>query len=241
MSQLTAAPLTAAAPVHTVAEARAVSKVYGRGEGAVRALDAVDVTIEAGALTAVMGPSGSGKSTLMHVLAGLDEVDSGEVVLAGVELAGLSERQRTLLRRDRVGFVFQSFNLVPALTAEENILLPLLLAGRRPDGEWMGHLVDVLGLGERLLHRPSQLSGGQQQRVAVARALVTRPEIVFADEPTGNLDSQHGQALLEFLRRAVDELGQSVVMVTHDPTAASYAHRVLRLVDGRVADDRRGA
>jgi putative ABC transport system ATP-binding protein len=240
MSQLTAAPLTAAAPVHTVAEARAVSKVYGNGEGAVRALDAVDVRIEAGALTAVMGPSGSGKSTLMHVLAGLDEVDSGEVLLAGVELTGLSERRRTLLRRDRVGFVFQSFNLVPALTAEENILLPLLLAGRRPEREWMAHLVDVLGLGERLQHRPSQLSGGQQQRVAVARALVTRPEIVFADEPTGNLDSHHGQALLEFLRQAVEELGQSVVMVTHDPIAASYAHRVLHLVDGRVADDRRG-
>jgi putative ABC transport system ATP-binding protein len=240
MSQLAAAPLTAAAPARTVAEARAVTKVYGHGEGAVRALDAVDVRIEAGALTAVMGPSGSGKSTLMHVLAGLDEVDSGEVLLAGVELTGLSERRRTLLRRDRVGFVFQSFNLVPALTAEENILLPLLLAGRRPDREWMAHLVSVLGLGERLQHRPSQLSGGQQQRVAVARALVTRPEIVFADEPTGNLDSHHGQALLEFLRRAVDELGQSVVMVTHDPTAASYAHRVLRLVDGRVADDRRG-
>jgi putative ABC transport system ATP-binding protein len=240
MSQLTAAPLTAAAPVRTIAEARAVTKVYGRGEGAVRALDAVDVTIEAGALTAVMGPSGSGKSTLMHVLAGLDEVDSGEVVLAGVELTELSERQRTLLRRDRVGFVFQSFNLVPALTAEENILLPLLLAGRRPDPEWLDHLVDVLGLGERLTHRPSQLSGGQQQRVAVARALVTRPEIVFADEPTGNLDSRHGQALLEFLRQAVEELDQSVVMVTHDPTAASYAHRVLHLVDGRVADARRG-
>ena len=240
MSQLTAAPLTAAAPVRTVAEARGVTKVYGRGESAVRALDGVDVRIEAGALTAVMGPSGSGKSTLMHVLAGLDEVDAGEVVLAGVVLSGLSERQRTLLRRDRVGFVFQSFNLVPALTAEENIMLPLLLAGRRPEAEWMAHLVEVLGLEDRLRHRPSQLSGGQQQRVAVARALVTRPEIVFADEPTGNLDSHHGQALLGFLRQAVEELGQSVVMVTHDPTAASYAHRVLHLVDGRVAHDRRG-
>jgi putative ABC transport system ATP-binding protein len=240
MTQLTAAPLTATAPVRTVAEARSVTKIYGRGEGAVRALDAVDVSIEAGVLTAVMGPSGSGKSTLMHVLAGLDEFDSGEVVLAGVELSGLSERRRTLLRRDRVGFVFQGFNLVPALTAEENILLPLLLAGRRPDAAWLAHLVEVLGLQERLRHRPSQLSGGQQQRVAVARALVTRPEIVFADEPTGNLDSHHGQALLAFLRGAVEELGQSVVMVTHDPTAASYAHRVLHLVDGRVADDRRG-
>jgi putative ABC transport system ATP-binding protein len=240
MTQLTAAPLTATAPVRTVAEARSVTKIYGRGEGAVRALDAVDVSIEAGVLTAVMGPSGSGKSTLMHVLAGLDEFDSGEVVLAGVELSGLSERRRTLLRRDRVGFVFQGFNLVPALTAEENILLPLLLAGRRPDAAWLAHLVEVLGLQERLRHRPSQLSGGQQQRVAAARALVTRPEIVFADEPTGNLDSRHGQALLAFLRGAVEELGQSVVMVTHDPTAASYAHRVLHLVDGRVADDRRG-
>ena len=233
MSQTTLSPAATAAPV---AEARAVVKTYGEGPGAVRALDGVDLALPPGRFTAIMGPSGSGKSTLMHVLAGLDTADGGEVLLGGTDLTQLSERERTLLRRDRIGFVFQSFNLVPALDATENITLPLLLAGRRPDPAWMAELVEVLGLGDRLHHRPHELSGGQQQRVAVARALVTRPAVVFADEPTGNLDSRHGQALLAFLRRAADELGQTVVMVTHDPTAAAYAHQVVFLADGRVVD-----
>jgi putative ABC transport system ATP-binding protein len=218
------------------AQARDLVKVYGRGEAAVRALDGADLDIAAGAFTAIMGPSGSGKSTLMHALAGLDTLDSGRVLLGGTDLGGLSERQRTLLRRDRIGFVFQSFNLVPALTAAENIALPLTLAGRKADADWMRRLVDVLGLRDRLDHKPNELSGGQQQRVAVARALIARPEIVFADEPTGNLDSRHGQALLAFLRTAAHDLGQTIVMVTHDPTAAAYADRVVFLVDGRVVD-----
>jgi putative ABC transport system ATP-binding protein len=183
-----------------------------------------------------MGPSGSGKSTLMHALAGLDTVDSGQVQLGGTDLTELTERQRTLLRRDRIGFVFQSFNLVPALSAAENIALPLTLAGKKPDPDWLQRLVQVLGLQDRLEHKPNELSGGQQQRVAVARALIARPEIVFADEPTGNLDSRHGQALLAFLRTAAHDLGQTIVMVTHDPTAAAYADRVVFLVDGRVVD-----
>jgi putative ABC transport system ATP-binding protein len=219
------------------AQARGVVKVYGHGDAAVRALDGADVDILAGQLTAVMGPSGSGKSTLMHALAGLDSIDSGRISLGGTDLAELSERQLTLLRRDRIGFVFQSFNLVPALTAAENIALPLTLAGRTPDAEWLRQLVTTLGLADRLGHRPSELSGGQQQRVAVARALVSRPEIVFADEPTGNLDTRHGQALLQFLRDAARDLGQTIVMVTHDPTAAAYADRVVFLTDGRVIDE----
>lgn len=227
-----AAPSPAPAAV-----ARGVVKVYGHGTTEVRALDGTDLTIAAGRLTAVMGPSGSGKSTLMHAMAGLDTVDAGSVRLGGTEITTLSEKQRTLLRRERLGFVFQSFNLVPSLTAEENIALPLRLAGRRPDAAWLTELVETLGLADRLTHRPSELSGGQQQRVAVARALVTRPEIVFADEPTGNLDSRHGQALLTFLQRAARDLGQTVVMVTHDPTAASFADRVVFLADGRVAGD----
>lgn len=216
---------------------RGLVKVYGRGAAAVRALDGADVTIPAGRLTAVMGPSGSGKSTLMHAMAGLDRVDAGSVRLGDTELTGLSEKQRTLLRRDRLGFVFQSFNLVPSLTAEENVLLPLRLAGRPTDAAWFAELVETLGIRDRLTHRPSELSGGQQQRVAVARALVTRPDVVFADEPTGNLDSRHSEALLEFLRRAARDLGQTVVMVTHDPTAAAYADRVVLLADGRVAGE----
>jgi putative ABC transport system ATP-binding protein len=184
-----------------------------------------------------MGPSGSGKSTLMHVLAGLDHIDSGAVHLAETDVTSLSEKDRTLLRRTRIGFVFQAFNLVPALTAEENIALPLTLAGQRPDTDWMSHLVEVLGLRDRLSHRPGELSGGQQQRVAAARALITRPEVVFADEPTGNLDSRHGHALLEFLREAAHALGQTIVMVTHDPTAAAYADRVIFLADGRIVDE----
>ncbi len=222
-------------PPGAAAVARGVVKVYGRGATEVRALDGADLTVPAGQLTAIMGPSGSGKSTLMHAMAGLDGIDEGSIRLGETEITTLSEKQRTLLRRRRLGFIFQSFNLVPSLTAEENIALPLRLAGRTPDRAWLAELVATLGLADRLSHRPSELSGGQQQRVAVARALVTRPEIVFADEPTGNLDSRHGQALLTALQRAVADLGQTVVMVTHDPTAASYAHGVVFLADGRVA------
>jgi putative ABC transport system ATP-binding protein len=220
-----------------IAEVRDVSKVYGRGDAAVRALDGATLDILDGQFTAIMGPSGSGKSTLMHCLAGLDTIDAGQVVLAGTDIATLSERDRTLLRRQRIGFVFQSFNLVPSLSAEENITLPLMLAGRRPDPTWFRQLVELLGLGQRLRHRPSQLSGGQQQRVAAARALIAQPDIVFADEPTGNLDSKHGHALLGFLQHATRELGQTIVMVTHDPAAAAYADRVVFLADGRVVDE----
>jgi putative ABC transport system ATP-binding protein len=227
-------PTTGAAPA---ASAKDVTKMYGRGDAAVRALDGLSVDVAAGSFTAVMGPSGSGKSTLMHALAGLDTVDSGEVRLAGQDLTAMSEKQRTRLRRDRVGFVFQAFNLVPALTAAENIALPVHLAGRTVDREWFDELVATLGLGDRLGHTPAQLSGGQQQRVAVARALVTRPAVVFADEPTGNLDSRSGAQLLGFLADAVRTTGQTVVMVTHDPVAASYADRVVLLADGRVVDE----
>jgi putative ABC transport system ATP-binding protein len=227
-------PLTARDAAATAAD---VVKMYGRGETAVRALDGASLAVERGRFTAVMGPSGSGKSTLMHVLAGLDSIDGGQVRLGETDLSKLSERERTLLRRDRIGFVFQSFNLVPALTAAENITLPLALAGRRADQAWIDELVATLGLADRLRHRPSELSGGQQQRVAVARALVTRPEIVFADEPTGNLDSRAGTALLEFLQHATRDLGQTIVMVTHDATAAAYADRAAFLADGRVVDE----
>ncbi|NPC44389.1 ABC transporter ATP-binding protein [Nocardioides sp. zg-1230] len=228
----------AAAPTASVAvRARGLVKTYGTGPAAVKALDGADLDIRTGTFTAIMGPSGSGKSTLMHALAGLDVLDAGQVLIGDTDLTALGERQRTLLRRDRFGFVFQSFNLLPALTAQENITLPLDLAGRRADPNWMARLVDTLGLRERLHHRPSELSGGQQQRVAVARALVTRPEIVFADEPTGNLDTRHGQALLRFLRDACDDLGQTIVMVTHDPLAAAHADRVVLLTDGRVIEE----
>jgi putative ABC transport system ATP-binding protein len=212
------------------------TKVYGSGEAAVRALDGVTVSFARGALTAVMGPSGSGKSTLMHCVAGLDTLSSGHAYLGDTDLGGLNDAQLTRLRRRRVGFVFQSFNLVPTLTAAENITLPMALAGVRPDQEWLDRVVGAVGISDRLSHRPAQLSGGQQQRVAVARALASRPEIVFADEPTGNLDSQAGTALLRFLRRAVDEWGQSIVMVTHDPVAAGFADAVVRLADGRIAE-----
>ena len=221
-----------------LAAARVVDghKVYGSGETEVRALDGVTVDFDEGRFTAIMGPSGSGKSTLMHCAAGLDNLTSGRTYIGDVELGSLSENDLTLLRRDRVGFVFQFFNLLPTLTASENLRLPLDLAGRRPDEEWVSRVIDAIGIGDRLTHRPDELSGGQQQRVAVARALVSKPEIVFADEPTGNLDSQTGGEVLDFLRRAVDELGQTVVMVTHEAGAAARADRVLFLADGRIVE-----
>lgn len=221
---------------HNVIMAEGLVKTYGRGATMVHALDHASLSIAAGRFTAIMGPSGSGKSTIMHAIAGLDTVDAGSIRLAGVEITTLTERQRTIMRRERVGFVFQSFNLVPALTAAENIALPLTLAGRRAPKSWIDELAGTLGIRDRLGHRPNQLSGGQQQRVAVARALVARPEVVFADEPTGSLDSSASQALLSFLRHAARELGQTIVMVTHDPAAASYADRVEFLADGRVLD-----
>jgi putative ABC transport system ATP-binding protein len=220
-----------------VAEAVDLEKVYGSGEATVKALDGVSVRFERSRLTAIMGPSGSGKSTLMHCMAALDAPSSGRVVIDGVEVNGLKDRALTKLRRDRLGFVFQSFNLVPTLTARENITLPIDIAGSTLDREWFDTVIDTVGLRDRLGHRPSQLSGGQQQRVACARALVSRPAIIFADEPTGNLDSRSGAEILGFLRRSVDEFGQSIVMVTHDPHAASYADRVLFLADGRIAGE----
>jgi putative ABC transport system ATP-binding protein len=221
---------------HVAARAVGITKTYGRGPGAVTALNHVSVEFEQGRYTAIMGPSGSGKSTLLYCLAGLDVVDEGSVHLAGTDLTGLGDRQLTRLRRDRVGFIFQSFNLLPTLSAADNIRLPLALAGRRPDRAWLDRLVDAVGLRDRLGHRPAELSGGQQQRVAAARALAGQPAIVFADEPTGNLDSHARGDLLGFLRRCVDELGQTIVMVTHDPIAASYADRALFLADGRIVD-----
>ena len=220
----------------TAARACAVTKVYGHGPAAVTALDAVSLDIPAGSFIAVMGPSGSGKSTLMHCMAGLDAVTSGQIWIGGTELSPLRERQLTRLRRDRIGFVFQAYNLLPVLTAAENITLPLDIAGRAADPQWLATVTGTVGLDDRLRHRPSELSGGQQQRVAIARALASRPEIVFADEPTGNLDSRAGAEVLGLLRRSVREFGQTVVMVTHDPVAASYADRVVFLADGRIAD-----
>lgn len=222
-----------------VLRAERLTKTYGRGEASVLALNDVSISFEAKRMTAIMGPSGSGKSTLMHCLAGLDSVTSGRVVLGDQELSAMSDRELTLLRRERLGFVFQAFNLLPAFTAEQNILLPLELAGRKPDREWLRTLVSTLGIHDRLRHRPSELSGGQQQRVAIARALVSRPDVVFCDEPTGSLDSRSGQEVLEFLRRSVDGLGQSVLMVTHDPKAAAYADRVIFLADGKVVGEDR--
>ena len=216
-------------------------KEYGSGASRVRALDGVDVTFAAGEFTAIMGPSGSGKSTLMHLLAGLDTATSGTVLLGDTDLTRLTDRQLTLLRRSRVGFVFQAFNLLPMLTAQQNITLPLKLAGRRPDAAWLTQVVTTLGLLDRLDHRPSELSGGQQQRVAMARALMTRPDVLFADEPTGALDSRTSTEMLTFLRRSVREFGQTVVMVTHDPVAAATADRVVLLADGRLAGELRDA
>jgi len=214
-----------------------LTKVYGQGDTRVVALDDVSIDLAAGEFTAIMGPSGSGKSTLMHCAAALDSASSGQVFLGEVELTGLKDKALTQLRRDRIGFIFQSYNLVPTLTAQENILLPLAIAGRKPDQDWYDVVIDTVGLRDRLGHRPNELSGGQQQRVACARALVSRPALVFADEPTGNLDSRASAEILRFLRRSVDEFGQSIVMVTHDPTAAAYADRVLFLVDGRIVGD----
>ncbi|KRC50350.1 MULTISPECIES: ABC transporter ATP-binding protein [unclassified Nocardioides] len=219
--------------------ARAVDlrKTYGSGDSEVRALDGVSVDLAAGEFTAIMGPSGSGKSTLMHCLAALDTPTSGQVVVGDTDLSRLRDKALTALRRDQVGFVFQAFNLIPTLSARENILLPLSLAGRRPDQAWFDTVVDTVGLRDRLGHRPAEMSGGQQQRVACARALVSKPGIVFADEPTGNLDSTSGAEVLSFLRRSVDEFGQTIVMVTHDSVAASYCDRVIFLADGRLVDE----
>ena len=223
----------------TTVAARAVglSKVYGEGDAAVRALDGVSVDFERARYTAIMGPSGSGKSTLLHCMAGLDTPTSGQVFIGDVDLTMLSEKALTLLRRRSIGFVFQAYNLVPTLTAAENITLPLDIAGEKPDRAWFDQVVDTVGIRDRLSHRPAELSGGQQQRVAGARALVSRPEIVFADEPTGNLDSRSGHEILGFLRNAVNEHGQTIVMVTHDASAASFADRIVFLGDGKVVDE----
>jgi putative ABC transport system ATP-binding protein len=221
----------------TAALAVGVTKKYGDGDAAVVALDNVSVSMQAGQFTAIMGPSGSGKSTLLHVLAGLDRPTSGEIYLGDTEITSLNDKRLTLLRRDQIGFIFQAFNLLPTLTAAENIVLPIRIAGRKPDALWVKSIVETVGLTERLQHKPSELSGGQQQRVAAARALASRPQIVFADEPTGALDSRSGAELLGFLRNAVRELGQTVVMVTHDPNAACYADRVLFLADGHIIDE----
>ncbi|MFD0690372.1 ABC transporter ATP-binding protein [Actinomadura fibrosa] len=218
------------------ARAHRIEKVYGRGDAKVVALGGVTAGIPRGRFTAIMGPSGSGKSTLMHCMAGLDSVDSGEVFIGDTELTRLKDKQLTRLRRDKVGFIFQAFNLVPTLTALENITLPMDIAGRKPDRAWLDRVIDTVGLRPRLKHRPSELSGGQQQRVACARALASRPEIIFADEPTGNLDSRSGAEVLGFLRDSVREMGQTIVMVTHDPSAAAYADQVLFLTDGQIVD-----
>ncbi len=228
----------AAAPP-SVAVARAVdaSKVYGMGDTQVRALDSVSVDFPSGRFTGIMGPSGSGKSTLMHCVAGLDSLTSGQVYIGGVELGSLSDKELTILRREQVGFVFQSFNLLPTLNTAENITLPIDLAGDKPDSAWVDEVIRTVGLGDRLKHRPSELSGGQQQRVAVARALASKPTIIFADEPTGNLDSRSSSEILTFMQKAVRELGQTIVMVTHDPVSASYADHVLFLADGKIVDE----
>ena len=220
-----------------IVSARDLARVYGEGEAEVRALDGVSVDFPRGRFTAIMGPSGSGKSTLMHCLAGLDTPTSGTVTLDGTELAGLDDADLTKLRREKVGFIFQSFNLLPVLTARENIELPISIAGTKPDGEWLERVIDTVDIRDRLTHRPSELSGGQQQRVAVARALASRPAVVFADEPTGNLDSKSGHDVLELLRRSVDDYEQTIVMVTHDANAASFADRILLLQDGRIVHD----
>lgn len=237
MSAPAVAPARPAGAV--AAKATSLTKSYGEGDTVVRALDDVSIELGRAEFTAIMGPSGSGKSTLMHCLAGLDSVTSGSVQIGDTELNGLSDKKMTRLRRDRIGFVFQSFNLVPTLTALENITLPIDIAGAKPDRQWLDSVVRTLGLTDRLSHRPSELSGGQQQRVACARALAGRPEIIFGDEPTGNLDSRSSSELLGILRSSVSDLGQTVVIVTHDPRAASYADRVVFLADGRIVDEMR--
>ena len=222
-----------------IASCTDLTRRFGEGDAAVDALRGVSVSFPSGQYASIMGPSGSGKSTLMHLMAGLDAPTSGSVVIDGVEVAGLDDGRLTQLRRSKIGFVFQAFNLLPVLTAEENVVLPLSIAGEKPDRAWLDTLIDAVGLDDRRTHRPSELSGGQQQRVAVARALVTRPAVVFADEPTGNLDSRASADVLGLLRRAVDEFGQTVVMVTHDPDAAAVSDRIVELADGRIVDDRR--
>ena len=236
MTLLQTAPISQTTSV-VAASARGATRTYGAGETRVVALDRVDVDFAAGEFTAIMGPSGSGKSTLMHCMAGLDRLTAGSVTIGDLDITKATEKQLTRLRRDRLGFIFQSFNLVPTLTALENITLPMDLAGRKPDRDWLAHVIETVGLSKRLKHRPNELSGGQQQRVAVARALVSRPQIVFADEPTGNLDSRAGAEILEFMRRAVGQMGQTIVMVTHDPVAASYSDHALFLADGRIVDE----
>ncbi|MEY2515611.1 MAG: putative transport system ATP-binding protein [bacterium] len=234
---MTTAPMPAAPIAPTIVATTDLHRRYGDGAAAVDALDGVSLDIARGGFTAIMGASGSGKSTLLHLMAGLDKPTSGTVSIDGVQLSELDDKRLTELRRDRVGFVFQAFNLLPVLTAEENLVLPLTIAGRKPDSAWLESLIETVGLGDRRKHRPAELSGGQQQRVAVARALVSKPAVVFADEPTGNLDSVASAEVLELLRRAVDEYGQTVVMVTHDATSAAYADRLIVLADGRVAED----
>ena len=233
--------MTTTVPPTTTVAARAeqASKIYGEGDTAVHALDGVDVAFDREQFTAIMGPSGSGKSTLLHCIAGLDRLTSGEVWLGAIPLGQLSEKELTKVRRDKIGFVFQAFNLIPTLTALENITLPMSLAGRDPDKAWLDRVIDTVNLRDRLTHRPSELSGGQQQRVAVARALASQPEIIFADEPTGNLDSKSSSEILRFMRRAVSDFGQTIVMVTHDPISASHADRVVFLVDGRIVAEMR--
>jgi putative ABC transport system ATP-binding protein len=226
-----------ATSMRAAASTEHATKIFGKGATEVRALDDVTVGFKKGHFTAIMGPSGSGKSTLLHCIAGLDTLTEGSAFIGDVDLSTLNDNRLTVLRRDHVGFVFQAFNLVPTLTAEENIVLPLALAGRRGDQAWIAEVVATVGLTDRLKHRPSELSGGQQQRVAVARAVATKPQIIFADEPTGNLDSKSGADVLRFLRDAVEQMGQSIVMVTHDPVAASYADRIVFLADGRIVDE----
>jgi putative ABC transport system ATP-binding protein len=221
----------------SAARAANLTKVYGEGDTRVVALDDVTVSLDKGRFTAIMGPSGSGKSTLMHCLAGLDDATTGEVFIGDTDLTRLKDKALTRLRRDRIGFIFQAFNLLPTMTALENITLPMDIAGQKPDAEWLDRVIDTIGLRDRLGHRPSELSGGQQQRVACARALASQPQVIFADEPTGNLDSHSGSQVLGFLRSSVRDLGQTVVMVTHDPNAASYADRVVFLADGRIVDE----
>src|SRR5215467_16322912 len=229
-------PATADREHKAAAKTEDAVKVYGKGHTEVRALDGVPVDFASGRFTAIMGPSGSGESTLLHCVAGLDSLTSGRAFIGDVDLSTLGDQQLTILRRDHVGFVFQAYNLVPTINAEENITLPLLLAGRKGDEAWISKVIEIMGIGDRLSHRPSEMSGGQQQRVAVARALASRPEIIFADEPTGNLDSRAGAEILDFMRRAVREMGQTIVMVTHDPVAAGYADSALFLADGRIVD-----